>query len=237
MLPSPHSLRDIVQPHFQFKAIFPQCLAFKLLRYDWEGLERNLAETLASSPSFFSGSPVIIDLEKIESLGAIDFERLKRILLSHRIVAIGICGGSLEQQQAALAAQLPSIKIGKTMTHDKRKDNPPEPCTNTKVITQPIRSGMQVYAKTGDLIVTTQVSSGAELMAHGHIHVYGSLRGKALAGIHGNQEARIFCQSLEAELVAIAGHYLTRDDIILPNDKNGPIQIYLKHAQLQIERL
>jgi septum site-determining protein MinC len=80
----------------------------------------------------------------------------------------------------------------------------------TKVITKPIRSGQQVYAE-GDLIILNQVSAGAEVLADGNIHVYGALRGRALAGVKGDADARIFCKSMEAELVSIAGNFMLSD--------------------------
>ena len=76
-----------------------------------------------------------------------------------------------------------------------------------------MRSGQQVYARGGDLVVTAPVSAGAELMADGHIHVYDTLRGRALAGVQGDENARIFCRSLKAELIAIAGQYRLSDQI------------------------
>ena len=101
-------------------------------------------------------------------------------------------------------------------------------------MTQPIRSGMQVYAKETDLIITNSVSIGAEIMADGNIHVYGALRGRALAGMKGDKNARIFCQSLEAELVSIAGFYCLRDALSVPA---GACQIYLKNDHIQVEAL
>lgn len=85
--------------------------------------------------------------------------------------------------------------------------------SNTRVITQPVRSGQQIYARGGDLIVLASVSHGSELLADGHIHVYGALRGRALAGITGDTNAHIFCHSLEAELISIAGQYKISEDI------------------------
>ena len=106
----------------------------------------------------------------------------------------------------------------------------------SRVITTPVRSGQQVYAQGGDLIVMTSVSAGAEILADGHIHVYGPLRGRALAGIQGDTEARIFCQSLEAELVSIAGHYRINEDL-RGEFWRKPVRIALNQAQLQIEAL
>ncbi len=85
--------------------------------------------------------------------------------------------------------------------------------THSRVITEPVRSGQQIYVRGGDLIVLAPVSHGAELLADGHIHVYGPLRGRALAGVTGDQNAHIFCQSLEAELISIAGQYKISEDM------------------------
>ncbi|MFM2043717.1 MAG: septum site-determining protein MinC [Pseudomonadota bacterium] len=106
----------------------------------------------------------------------------------------------------------------------------------TMIVTEPIRSGRQVYAQGGDLVVIGPVSAGAELVADGSIHVYGPMRGRALAGIGGDQTARIFCQSLEAELVSVAGLYRISEDM----DKTitrRPVQIYLDNGYLHIEPL
>jgi len=102
-----------------------------------------------------------------------------------------------------------------------------------KVIASPIRSGQQVYARDADLIILSAVSNGAEVLADGHIHVYGPLRGRALAGIKGNKKARIFCQSMEAELVSIAGCYQVNEKLTNCDSKT-PAQILLKNEQLQI---
>ncbi len=96
----------------------------------------------------------------------------------------------------------------------------------SKIVHQPIRSGQQVYAADGDLIIMASVSAGAEILADGNIHVYGTLRGRALAGVKGDTRARIFCYSLEAELVSIAGQYKISEDIDKSKLKK-PTQIYL----------
>ena len=100
----------------------------------------------------------------------------------------------------------------------------------------PLRSGQVVYAERCDAVVLAHVNPGAEIIADGNIHVYGALRGRALAGAHGNEEARIFCKSLEADLVAIAGCYLRSDEI--PEARRGrPAQIYLEKDHLVIADL
>ncbi|NHO64573.1 septum site-determining protein MinC [Aestuariicella hydrocarbonica] len=106
----------------------------------------------------------------------------------------------------------------------------------TKVITTPVRSGQQIYAAGGDLIVLAPVSAGAELLADGNIHVYGPLRGRALAGVNGNTEARVFCQSLEAELISIAGYFRVNEDLRDKHWKKS-VQASLTDETLNIEPL
>jgi septum site-determining protein MinC len=108
--------------------------------------------------------------------------------------------------------------------------------TGSHVIDRPVRSGQRVYAAGGDLTVIAPVNSGAELMADGNIHVYAPMRGRAMAGLHGDTKARIFCSDLQAELVSVAGHYRVSDRI--PAELKGrSIQIFLDQATLRIEPL
>ena len=112
----------------------------------------------------------------------------------------------------------------------------PTPTTiPTTIISHPIRSGQRIYAA-GDLIVMSQVSAGAEIMAEGNIHVYNTLRGRALAGVQGNKNARIFCSDLQAELISIAGDYKTSEDLN-NNVRKKPVQIYLQDRALIIKNI
>lgn len=116
-----------------------------------------------------------------------------------------------------------------------RVENPGEPAP-AKIINQPVRSGQQVYAPEGDLIILAPVQAGAEVLAAGNVHVYGPLRGRALAGIHGAEHARVFCQSLEAELVSIAGHYKISEDL-QDNGWKTAVQIQLRDDLLVVTPL
>ena len=107
----------------------------------------------------------------------------------------------------------------------------------TIFISSPVRSGQQVYAENGDLIVTGVVSKGAELIADGNIHVYGAMRGRALAGIKGNTKARIFCQQMTAELVSIAGQYKVSEDLRRDPLWGAGVQVSLSGDVLNITRL
>ena len=106
----------------------------------------------------------------------------------------------------------------------------------SKIVTKPVRSGQQIYAEGADLILMAPVSEGAEVLADGHIHVYGTLRGRALAGVKGDLEARIFCQQLEAELVSVAGQFVLNDKI-RDSCWKKPAQIYLHDESIQIEEI
>ena len=105
----------------------------------------------------------------------------------------------------------PRIKNPRQQKAQKKTQDASE--SRAKIIYQPVRSGQQIYAKGGDLIIIGSVSAGAECLADGNIHIYGALRGRALAGILGNEQAHIFCSSLEAELVSIAGHYMVSENL------------------------
>ena len=107
----------------------------------------------------------------------------------------------------------------------------------SRVITSPIRGGQQVYAQGGDLIVLAPVSPGAELLADGNIHVYGPLRGRALAGIKGDTKARIFCRQLAAEMVSIAGQYKVAEDLRRDPAWAEAVQVSLSGDVLNITRL
>ncbi len=195
-------------------------------------LEREIDEQVAMSPAFFAQAPVVLDLK--DSLGctaAADFTALKEMLARHQLVVVGVQNASALQLRAAQAAALPALKSanGNARRATPERVAPPRP----KLVTQPVRSGTQVYAKGTDLIVVAPVSAGAEVIADGHIHVYGALRGRAIAGAAGDQSARIFTQRLEAELVSIAGRYLV-SDAIAPELMQQPAQVALIDDHLTI---
>lgn len=230
----PSALSKQVLPCFQFKASFSPCTIFQLRQYDLALLTQQLTSTTNRAPHFFQHTPVIIDLEKLPD-ASINFTELKNILLQHELVPMGIRNGTPAQIKAAAEVHLPPVQIGKTILNNAKPKKIETP--QTKFINQPIRSGMQVYAKECDLIVTAAVSPGAELLADGHIHIYGPLRGRAMAGVQGNQQAKIFCRKLDAELISIAGYYLTREEIqAFPTD-GTMLQIYLEDEHIKIMAL
>jgi septum site-determining protein MinC len=202
---------------------------------------------LAQAPHFFTNAPFVLDLDRATGLdrsGAM--VGLARELRARRLAVIGVQNGTIEQNAAALGAGLITLQGGRDAAEpDARGGAPAMPEapaaedggeSGTLVITEPVRSGQRVFADRGDLVVVASVSPGAEVIARGNIHIYGRLRGRALAGVNGDLSARIFCQNLEAELIAIAGLYRTSDDLE-PAVRNQRVQAYLQDDVLRIEVL
>lgn len=210
-------------------------------------IEQQLQEKIAQAPEFFKHSPLLIDLQQLNKLELpIDLPAIVNILRNNHFMLIGIRGGDKDQNHTAIELDLPIHSSHVSQTTAERPQpqmlaptNTPETTKTTeannvenKLINTPIRSGQRVYAK-GDLIVTATVSAGAEIMAEGNIHIYGSLRGRALAGVQGDENSRIFCSDLQAELISIAGNYKISDEL---DDavRNHPVQIRLQDQALII---
>jgi len=199
---------------------------------------RDLEAQVARSPGFFADAPVVLDLK--DSLGCTDvadFTALKELLRAHRLVPVGVQNASALQLRAALAADLPAFngtqsKQPRRAASEAAGEERAVP-SRTKLVTQPVRSGTQIYARGGDLVVVAPVSAGAELIADGHIHVYGALRGRAIAGAAGDRAARIFTQCLAAELVSIAGRYLV-SEAMAPEQLGRAAQVALIDDRLAI---
>jgi len=199
--------------------------------------------TLAlQAPGFFERTPVVLDLHKLIKTPDIDFSLLLSILREHGLIPVGARGGSPKQMSSALEAGLAVFPEAKSEAISARgavarAAKPEKISQQTKVITHPVRSGQQIYAPNGDLVVLAPVSPGAELIAEGSIHVYDVLHGRALAGVNGNTSARIFCRKLEAQLVAIAGNFWVSEDITAMDPPEGAVQVYLENDRLNIANL
>jgi septum site-determining protein MinC len=216
------------------------------------GFARELAQQVARSPRFFRNAPVVLDLKGTAGFAAAEaFAEARGALAEHTLALVGVQNGEPAQVEAAAAAGLASF--APTATQPARRPPPQEAAAGApgsappaaaptaatrapaRLVAEPVRSGTQIYARGTDLVVTAAVSPGAELVADGNIHVYGPLRGRALAGAAGDTTARIFCSRCEAELVSIAGHYLVSDQ--LPADLRGAaVQIALVDDRLTVAR-
>lgn len=200
---------------------------------------RSLDEKLGQAPNFFREAPVVLDLEEVAAVNqGIDLIRFARQLRTRKLTPVGVQNGNAALNAAASGAGLAILDAGEEppaeLAQRPAAASTPAHGRGTVMITEPVRSGQQVFADSGDIIVTASVGSGAELIADGNIHVYGTLRGRALAGVNGDASARIFCHSLEAELIAIAGLYRVSDDIDQTMWRQQ-IQAFLDKDNLRIE--
>lgn len=201
-----------------------------------------LKEKTSLAPEFFKNSPVIFDVQELNNLGIpLDISALVNIIRQSGLLPVGIRGGNALQNKAALDLLIPVYSTPSVTTSSpdtqKQKNIAPESSAHvistTMLITRPIRSGQRIYSF-GDLVVLAPVSAGAEIMAEGNIHVYSTLRGRALAGVQGNVDARIFCSDLQAELISIAGNYKISEDMRDVVSKKS-VQIYLQGHTLFIK--
>jgi septum site-determining protein MinC len=182
--------------------------------------ESRLAEHVGRNPRFFANAPVVLDLKGCNGLATADaFHKLRALFKRQYLIPIGIQNGNATQVRAAANADLAAFPEGAPAggAESPAAVDPiaamPVAAGRTRVVTQPVRSGTQIYAQGGDLLVLAAVSPGAEVIADGHVHIYGALRGRAIAGASGDREARIFVGKLEAELLSVAGHYLVSEAI------------------------
>lgn len=203
---------------------------------------RDIDATLARSPGFFVGKPVVLDLSSLDLSGSA-ISHLVLSLERKNIRVLGIEGC----EPARLNSSLPPLLSGgrNCMVAPAEPEKPQEnfkgnlevkPPPSSLLLDSPVRSGQSVVFPDGDVTVLGSVGSGAEIVAGGSIHVYGTLRGRAMAGVNGNPAARIYCQKIEAELLAIDGFYQTADDID-PALRGRPAQAWLEGNTMRITAL
>jgi septum site-determining protein MinC len=206
---------------------------------DSAALDVFLAQQVARLPSFFDQAPVAIDLSQMP--GREQFAELPMIvgmLRGHGMIPVGVRGASDEQKAQAAALELAILPAGRRApaAQQPRAVAATPARAPTLVVDKPVRSGQRIYADAGDLVLLAGVSSGAEVMAAGHIHAYGPLRGRAMAGVAGDAGARIFCRNLGAELVSIAGRYRVSENLE-SRWLGRSVQISLSGDALKFEKL
>jgi septum site-determining protein MinC len=190
--------------------------------------------TLARSPGFFVGKPVVLDLSAVD-LSQSAIAHLVASLEQRDIRVLGIEG----VDAALVTTSMPPLLTGGrscmlTQNESKKPEAKPKPMS--LLLDSPVRSGQSIVFAEGDVTVVGSVGSGAEIVAGGSIHVYGTLRGRAMAGVNGNSAARIYCQKIEAELLAIDGYYRTAEDIGATL-RNRPAQAWLDGDIMRISPL
>ncbi|WP_018872037.1 septum site-determining protein MinC [Thioalkalivibrio sp. ALJ16] len=207
----------------------------RVYQTDPEALAAALAARREQAPELMREMPIVLDLEAVAAVPEAELRAAIECVRAEGFKLVGLQAGAASerlQDASGRSDALPVLQLGgrsgapvgevpledESPAPEKAPEAPPETAvaavhTATRIVDQPVRSGQQIYARGGDLIVTGAVSPGAELLADGHIHVLGPLRGRALAGVRGLVTARIFCRRLDAELLSIAGHYRIAEDI------------------------
>ena len=204
---------------------------------DWLG---ELDAWLQGSSGFFAGRPVVLDLSAV-TLTSSAIGHLISELGARDIRIMGLEGVAAEKLGAGLP---PLVRGGRTAPVEAinsrsqpSSQRPSGDCEPTSLLVErPVRSGQAIFFPDGDVTVLGSVASGAEVIAGGSIHVYGTLRGRAMAGTSGNRKARIFCKHLEAELLAIDGYYRTAEDLDA-NLRSRPTQAWLADETLMISEI
>lgn len=247
---SPNQTPDAA-PVFQLKGSMLAITVLELAHNDLDALDRQLAAKVAQAPNFFSNTPLVLALDKLPvACGTVDLPALMRICRHHGLRTLAIRANRIEDIAAAIAIDLPVLPPSGARERPLEPEpevKPPEPAPPpppsepevrpTRIVSSPVRGGQQIYAQGGDLIVTSSVSPGAELLADGNIHVYGAMRGRALAGVKGNTRARIFCQQMTAELLSIAGQYRVCEELRRDPLWGFGVQVSLSGDVLNITRL
>ncbi|HOV96565.1 MAG TPA: septum site-determining protein MinC [Thermomonas sp.] len=231
----------------------------RIRNLDVTQLVAEMRDRVQRAPHLFARAAVILDFGGLSHTPPVDAARaLVAGLQEAGVLPVALAYGTRETE--VLAQQLGLPLLAKFRAQYERNDTspaaapapsptsaPPAPAPSTApapavnatpglMQTHPVRSGQQVYAEQRDLTVLSTVGAGAEVIADGSIHIYGALRGRALAGAQGNTEARIFCREFYAELVAVAGNYKVLEDI--PAELRGkPVQVWLDNGQLKLAAL
>lgn len=236
---------------FELKSGTVDALLFSVRTTDMAAMREELTQRFAATPEFFSNDIVAIDVRPLDDGETVALDEVADLLRSLQAHPVGVVarpeqqvwaaqGGLpvVESQSRRPARKEPAASPAPAAAAPVASTPPPAPAISqgTMVIDKPLRSGQQIYAK-GDLVILDLVSYGAEVMAEGNIYVYAPLRGRALAGVRGNTEARIFCTCLEPELISIAGIYRTSEQPFPETLLGKPVQIRLADDKLILEPL
>lgn len=206
-------------------------LVLRLLDHRPEAVVPAIGDQFRRAPGFLRFAPIVLGLGDIQvPPNEVDFPGLIKGLRELEIMPIGTTGGTAEMRNAALSYGLPPVRSVGGKETDEDISAPAAPAgeaaqvaaspppaakpaaaRSTMVVEQPVRAGQRIWAEGADLIITSTVNAGAEVIADGNIHVYGALRGRAIAGGASNMEARVFALNFDPELVSIAGFYAVRE--------------------------
>lgn len=218
---------------FQLKGSLFTLTMLHLQKSDPVVIHAQLSELIKKSPNLFNQMPIVIDLATINALNtAIDLVNICNILKQHGLIIVGLRNVNAAQEIVAKSLGIGIFNSDKISKKNQTSVDKPSTVA-TKIVNETVRSGQQIYSKNSDLVITANVSAGAEVMADGHIHIYGELRGRALAGMNNNPNAKVFCLGMQAELIAIAGFYQHAEQLEqMAAVKSQAYEFYLADQQL-----
>jgi septum site-determining protein MinC len=249
------------EPAFKIKNANFNLFVLHVYTTDIVRLKTELEARFHLTPDFFTNAPMVLGLAAIAEAGDTpDFADLVSFTSKLGIRIAGVLGGSVAQRKAAVGVRLalfpdspvrpaPEPAINQVIQAQpeiaKALEQEPAPILAdhehisrpTMIVDKPVRTGQRIYAKGADLVVLAIVNAGAELIADGDIHIYAPFRGRAIAGAHGNQAARIFVQRLEAELISIAGCFQVFENGVPENVLGKPAQVHLEGSRLVFQPL
>ena len=236
----------------------------RVKQWDVDRLREELRQKVTSAPQLFQRAPLIVDFSHLPTLPSLESARhLIAMIRECGLLPVGLAYGTRENEELARQLDLPLLakfraaferdngepvaaaraepiesvrKVAPASTRAPLDPSKDDSASTSTYSDKPVRSGQQMYAKNGDLIITNLVGNGAEVIADGSIPIYGALRGRALAGAQGDEKARIFCQEFHAELVSIAGVYRVIEDIP-PELRGQPVQAWLENDKLLLGKL
>lgn len=235
----------------EFKGRMLSLTRVRILDTDVAAIDAQLQEFARQMPQAVQGMPVILEADAPLDLGVV-LASLKNVGMQALACADGPltasarswglavlppdAGNKPVRGMPAVQAAAEPVPAARAAVAAPSAAAPAATRKPARMVLEPVRSGQQIYASDTDLIVTNTVSAGAEVIADGCVHVYASLRGRAIAGAKGDVNARVFCRRFEAELVAVAGVYAVAEQ--MHGDLRGkPVQAYLQDGKLKIERL
>lgn len=208
-----------------------------------------LDDLAARSAGFFLRKPIVLDLSNLD-IGRDDLRDLVAKLATRNVRIMGIEGArpsllgpdlppALTDGKGSSDIEIPAVEEPSDLSAAANLApavSAPSRSQASVVVSQPVRSGQSLHHAEGDVTIIGSVASGSEVVAGGSIHVYGALRGRALAGTMGNSTARIFCRKLEAELIAIDGFYMTAEDME-PGLRGKAVQVWLEGERIKVAAL
>ncbi len=228
-------------PSFEIKSAELALVSLLLKSVQLDVLANDLRHRFGDNPDFFDQDPLLVDFTGVaDHTDTLDTKGLLQLLKQYKLVPVAFKGGNEKQAKAALKAgwaraddavalpPAPVASLDPVAVAPAPATLPVPETLPAMVVDKPLRSGQQVYARGRDLVVMAMVNPGAEVIADGHIHVYAPLRGKAIAGARGFADARIFAQSMEAQLISIAGVYRTSETPLPDNVLARPAQVWLQ---------